>query len=65
MKIGHTMTPKDHPLEPEWLSTRETAEVLNVNTRVVLDMIKDGRLSAIKLGKGFRIKKDALDGLAD
>lgn len=59
------MTPKDHPLEPEWLSTREVAEILSVNTRVVLDMIKDGRLPAIQLGKGYRIKKSSLDGLAD
>lgn len=56
------MTPRE--LEPEWLTTKEAAQVLSVSPRVLLQLIKDGRLPAIKLGRAYRIKKTDLDALA-
>ena len=45
---------------PELLSTKQAAEVLNVSMRAVTDLCKRGRIKSIRIGKLWRINRDAL-----
>ena len=45
---------------PELLSTDQAAQVLNVSTRAVTDLCKKGRIKSIRIGKLWRINRDAL-----
>lgn len=45
---------------PELLSTSQAAQVLNVSTRAVTDLCKRGRIKAVRIGKLWRINRDAL-----
>lgn len=45
----------------EFLTVRETAELLKVNPMTIYRYIKAGKLVAYKLGKDFRIDKKELD----
>ena len=45
---------------PELLSTKQAAQVLNVSTRMVTDLCKEGRIKSIRMGKLWRINRDAL-----
>jgi excisionase family DNA binding protein len=42
----------------------QVAELLQVHWQTVLNYIKKGKLEAVKLGKGYRITKEALDQFA-
>jgi excisionase family DNA binding protein len=39
----------------------QVAELLQVHWQTVLNYIKNGKLEAVKLGKGYRISREALD----
>lgn len=39
----------------------QVAELLQVHWQTILNYIKNGKLEAVKLGKGYRITKEALD----
>jgi excisionase family DNA binding protein len=39
----------------------QVSELLQVHWQTVLNYIKSGKLEAVKLGKGYRISKEALD----
>lgn len=49
--------------EQELLTVREVAQFLRVKERTVRDMINRGELSAVKIGKAFRIRRSDLDAL--
>ncbi len=42
-------------------TVEQVARLLQVHWQTVLNYIKNGRLEAVKLGRGYRISKDALD----
>lgn len=42
----------------------QVAKLLQVHWQTVLNYIKSGKLEAIKLGKGYRISKEAIDKFA-
>jgi excisionase family DNA binding protein len=42
------------------LNTQEVCCVLRVTEQTVRSMIRDGRLNAIKVGRGWRVERDAL-----
>ncbi len=44
----------------EFLTVEQVAELLQVHWQTVLNYIKNGKLKAVKLGKGYRIPKNAL-----
>jgi excisionase family DNA binding protein/YgiT-type zinc finger domain-containing protein len=44
--------------KPDLLNLQETAELLRVSNQTVYNMLKDGRLSARKIGKEWRFIKD-------
>ena len=44
-----------------FLTVEQVAEMLQVHWQTVLNYIKSGKLKAIRLGKGYRIPKEALD----
>jgi excisionase family DNA binding protein len=44
--------------KPDLLNLQETAELLRVSNQTVYNMLKDGRLSARKIGKEWRFLKD-------
>ena len=53
--------------EPTWyreiealVTVNDVAEVLQVSQKTVYRMIRDGRLSAFKIGQAWRIPKEAL-----
>ena len=45
----------------EFLTVEQVAELLQVHWQTVLNYIKSGKLKAIRLGKGYRIPKKAID----
>jgi excisionase family DNA binding protein/YgiT-type zinc finger domain-containing protein len=44
--------------KPDLLNLQETAELLRVSNQTVYNMLKDGRLSAHKVGKEWRFLRD-------
>ena len=42
-------------------TVEQVAELLQVHWQTVLNYIKNGKLKALKLGKGYRIPKKELD----
>ena len=56
--MGNTV--KDKETLPELLSTAQTAEVLQVTPRMVSAMCSSGKLKAVRVGKLWRVNRDAL-----
>jgi len=44
-----------------FLTVEQVAVLLQVHWQTVLNYIKSGKLEAVKLGKGYRIPREALD----
>lgn len=44
-----------------FLTVEQVAEALQVHWQTVLNYIKSGKLEALKLGKGYRISREALE----
>ena len=44
-----------------FLTVEQVAQALQVHWQTVLNYIKNGRLEALKLGKGYRISQEALE----
>ncbi len=42
-------------------TVEQVADFLQVHWQTVLNYIKGGKLEAVRLGKGYRISKEALD----
>lgn len=40
---------------------KEVAEILRVHWQTILEYIRNGKLKAIKIGKGYRITQEDLD----
>ena len=49
-------------MENEYLTVAQVAKILQVHWQSVLNYIKRGDLEAIRIGRGYRINKKALDG---
>ena len=47
----------------ELLTIQETAHMLKVNPITIRRYIADGRLPAVRVGKGVRVRKEAVDQL--
>jgi len=45
----------------EFYTVEQVAEILKVHWQTVLNYIKSSKLNAVKLGKGYRISKEALN----
>ncbi len=45
----------------EFYTVEQVADLLKVHWQTVLNYIKSGKLKAVKLGKGYRISKEAID----
>ena len=45
----------------KFYTVQEVADLLQVHWQSVLNYIKNGKLKALKLGKGYRISKESLD----
>ena len=48
-------------MEPGWLSVEQVAERLGLHVRTVRGYIRSGRLTAVRLGKQYRIARADLD----
>lgn len=44
-----------------FLTVKQVAELLQIHWQTVLNYIKNGKLDAVRLGKGYRIPKEAID----
>jgi excisionase family DNA binding protein len=49
-----------YKIKPNYYTVHEVADLLKIHWQTVLDLIKKGEISAIKLGKSYRIDEDAL-----
>jgi excisionase family DNA binding protein len=49
----------------ELLTIQETARMLKVNPITIRRFIADGRLEAVRIGRGVRVRKAAVDQLAE
>lgn len=47
-------------VEYKFYTVQEVADLLQVHWQSVLTYIKDGKLEAVKLGKGYRISETSL-----
>lgn len=45
----------------EFFTVEQVSELLQVHWQTILNYIKSGKLKAMKLGKGYRISKEALN----
>ena len=45
----------------ELLTIKETAQMLKVNPITIRRYIEDGRLPAVRVGRGVRVRKEAVD----
>ena len=45
----------------KFYTVQEVADLLQIHWQSVLNYIKNGKLKALKLGKGYRISQEALD----
>lgn len=50
-------------MEEKYLAPKDAAEILRVKKTTVYDMIKQGRLKAVKIGKQFRIRESDVLGM--
>jgi excisionase family DNA binding protein len=48
-------------MEPGWYSVEQVAERLGLHVRTVRGYIRDGRLTAVRIGKQYRIARADLD----
>ncbi|GAB4369967.1 MAG: hypothetical protein Kow00121_10290 [Elainellaceae cyanobacterium] len=55
------MTDSSSNDKPELLSVAETAQLLNVTRQRVHDLIKNGQITACKLGRYYYIEADELE----
>lgn len=54
------------PGEPQWMSVQTAACELEVTTRTIYRFINDGKLTAYRIGRVYRIRRsDFVDFLAD
>lgn len=44
----------------DFLTVEQVAKTLQVHWQTILNYIKNGKLKAVKLGKGYRISKEEL-----
>ena len=42
-------------------TVKQVSELLKVHWQTILNYIKNGKLKAVKLGKGYRISKEAIN----
>jgi excisionase family DNA binding protein len=47
------------------LTVAETAEILNVSSRMIRRLIKDKKLPIVRVGRAVRIRPEVLDTLID
>ena len=45
----------------KFYTVQEVADLLQVHWQSVLNYIKNGKLKALKLGKGYRVSQESLD----
>lgn len=45
----------------EFLTVEQVAELLQIHWQTVLNYIKSGKITAVKLGKGYRISRVSLN----
>jgi len=50
---------------PLILSVYDAADLLGVHRNTIMTMLRDGRLEGIKVGRAWRIKKQAIRDLLD
>lgn len=52
-------------MEYDFLTVEEVASILKVNKMTIYRYIKARKITAYKVGKDFRIKKDEFDGFIE
>lgn len=60
-KLCMTLSRANIDLKEEYLNVTDMAEELNITNQTVYNMIKDGRLKPIKIGKEWRFYKKDID----
>lgn len=55
----------DEKEKPELLNVKETADLLRVSSQTIYNMIKDGRLKAVKMGREWRFMRKDIESLID
>ena len=50
---------------PDILNLKEVAEILRVSNQTIYNMIRDGRLKAVKLGREWRFLRKDIESLLD
>lgn len=51
--------------EKMFYSPREVAELLNVTSATVRNLVKRGEIPAIRIGAAYRVKKEVIDKLME
>ena len=50
--------------DPTYLTIKELAAILRVDHKTIRNAIRDGRITAVRVGRAFRIPTSAIDALA-
>lgn len=60
-EVGATPTPATEQRLPVWMSVQAAANELEVTTRTIYRFINDGKLTAYRIGRVYRIRRSDLD----
>jgi excisionase family DNA binding protein len=60
IKEGKPLNPENSPLAGRFYTPTEIAEALRVKERVVLDLLRGGKIKGVKVGKEWRVRESEL-----
>lgn len=55
--------PAERPSNSDWLNVDEVADLLRVSNQTVYNMIKNGRLKAVKAGREWRFSREEIEDI--
>ena len=62
-ELGKTLSYINSEDKPDLLNVSETADLLRISNQSVYNMIKDGRLKAVKMGREWRFMRKDLESI--
>jgi len=62
-ELGKTLSNINNRDKPDLLNVSETADLLRISNQSVYNMIKDGRLKAVKMGREWRFMRKDIESI--
>jgi excisionase family DNA binding protein len=62
-ELGKSLANLSDEERPDLLNVSEVADLLRVSNQTVYNMIRDGRLKAVKIGRGWRFMRKDIESI--